>query len=255
MRAAGTSRLPPAWTPTTPLSAAIWAKPTMKRNARGWTSVSMPLPRNWTRKDPTPWFYDAIHETDHEPAGGGPAGPAKSHRAERQPGGLPLTAVARFGPGGPQCQPCAAIYTDLGFQQLALVEGWKSVNTDPSNFSAHRFLADSYLCCPATRSPGSVNCCSHSCCSPSTSRPFSPASPRATCSSSAPAVLGRSPSTSSIPFSTGMALPLQASGLGGENDTYAGEGVVSGIYKKASFSLGGSHFTTDGFRTKRRPKR
>ena len=36
------------------------------------------------------------------------------------------------------------IYNDLGFQQLALVEGWKSVNTDPANYSAHRFLADSY---------------------------------------------------------------------------------------------------------------
>jgi tetratricopeptide (TPR) repeat protein len=39
----------------------------------------------------------------------------------------------------------ARIYTNLGFQQRALVEGWKSVNADPSNFSAHRFLADSYL--------------------------------------------------------------------------------------------------------------
>ena len=40
------------------------------------------------------------------------------------------------------------IYSDLGFQQLALVEGWKSVNTDPRNFSAHRFLADSYSVLP-----------------------------------------------------------------------------------------------------------
>ncbi|MGH9199416.1 MAG: TonB-dependent receptor domain-containing protein, partial [Acidimicrobiia bacterium] len=30
--------------------------------------------------------------------------------------------------------------------------------------------------------------------------------------------------------------------------TYGGEGVVSGIYQKTSFSLGGFHFTTDGFR-------
>ena len=31
---------------------------------------------------------------------------------------------------------------------------------------------------------------------------------------------------------------LQASGLSGENDTYGGEGVISGIYKKTSFSVG-----------------
>ena len=44
-------------------------------------------------------------------------------------------------------------------------------------------------------------------------------------------------------------ITLQASGLTGENDTYAGEGeFVSGIYKNLAFSLGGSHLTTDGFR-------
>src|SRR5262249_41279400 len=43
-------------------------------------------------------------------------------------------------------------------------------------------------------------------------------------------------------------LALQVSGLLGENSTYAGEGVVAGIYRKFSFSLGFSHFTTDGFR-------
>ena len=42
----------------------------------------------------------------------------------------------------------ARIYSDLGFQQLALIEGWKSVNTDPANYSAHRFLADSYSVLP-----------------------------------------------------------------------------------------------------------
>ena len=42
----------------------------------------------------------------------------------------------------------ARIYTDLGFQQLALVEGFKSVNADPTNFSAHRFLSDTYSVLP-----------------------------------------------------------------------------------------------------------
>jgi hypothetical protein len=41
---------------------------------------------------------------------------------------------------------------------------------------------------------------------------------------------------------------LQVSGLGGEQNTWAGEGVLAGLYKNVSFSLGGSHFTTDGFR-------
>jgi hypothetical protein len=41
---------------------------------------------------------------------------------------------------------------------------------------------------------------------------------------------------------------LQASGLVGEHDTYAGEGVLSGVAGSASYSLGYSHFETAGFR-------
>jgi hypothetical protein len=37
-------------------------------------------------------------------------------------------------------------------------------------------------------------------------------------------------------------------GVAGENSTYAGEGVLSGIYKNVSFSLGGFRFQTDGWR-------
>jgi hypothetical protein len=42
----------------------------------------------------------------------------------------------------------ARIYRDLGFEQRALVEGWKSLNTDPANYSAHRLLDDVYSALP-----------------------------------------------------------------------------------------------------------
>ncbi len=41
---------------------------------------------------------------------------------------------------------------------------------------------------------------------------------------------------------------LTASGLVGENSTWAGEGIASGIYNKLSMSAGYSHFETDGWR-------
>jgi opacity protein-like surface antigen len=43
-------------------------------------------------------------------------------------------------------------------------------------------------------------------------------------------------------------IALQASGLAGEDDTWSGEGIVSAIYDKASFSGGFTYFDTDGFR-------
>ena len=42
---------------------------------------------------------------------------------------------------------------------------------------------------------------------------------------------------------------LQANGMAGENSTYSGEGIVAGIYNNVSYSVGGYHFETDGFRT------
>ena len=45
-----------------------------------------------------------------------------------------------------------------------------------------------------------------------------------------------------------MGLAFRRPALRGENNTYGGEGVLSGIYNKASFSLGGFHFQTHGFR-------
>src|SRR6185503_7070523 len=41
---------------------------------------------------------------------------------------------------------------------------------------------------------------------------------------------------------------LLTSGLVGQDDTYAGEGIVSGIQDKLSFSAGYSGYWTDGFR-------
>ena len=42
----------------------------------------------------------------------------------------------------------ARIYDDLGFEQLAQVEATKSLSLDPANYSAHRFLSDSYASRP-----------------------------------------------------------------------------------------------------------
>jgi len=43
-------------------------------------------------------------------------------------------------------------------------------------------------------------------------------------------------------------ITAQAGSVLGEHDTYAGEGIISGIYQKAAFSIGGLHYTTDGWR-------
>ena len=97
--------------------------------------------------DPTPWFYDAIaKQTTNRPVEAlqdlQKAIELNDNRAVyRSKLQLDSDLAARSA-------SLARIYGDLGFQQLALVEGWNSVNTDPTNYSAHRLLADSYSALP-----------------------------------------------------------------------------------------------------------
>jgi tetratricopeptide (TPR) repeat protein len=198
-------------------------------------------------KDPTPWFYDAIaKQTTNRPVEAlhdlQQAIERNDNRAVyRSRLLLDADLAARSASLG-------RIYSDLGFQQLALVEGWKSVNTDPSNFSAHRFLADSYSVLPRHEIARVSELLQSQLLQPINITPIQPR----LAESNLFLISAGGPGTLSFnefnPIFNRDQLALQVSGLMGENSTYAGEGVVSGIYKKLSFSLGFSHFTTDGFR-------
>ncbi len=197
--------------------------------------------------DPTPYFYDAIaKQTTNRPVEAlrdyQKAIELNDNRAVyRSKLMLDSDEAARSA-------AIARVYSDLGFQQRALVEGWSSVNTDPTNYSAHRFLADSYsVLGRATKSPGSASCCSPSCCSPPTSPPSSPAWRKATCFSLQPGGPGALSFNEFNPIFNRNRVAVQGSGLAAENDTYGGEGVVSGIYDKFSFSGGYHYFDTDGW--------
>lgn len=140
------------------------------------------------------------------------------------------------------------IYSDLGFQQLALVEGWKSVNTDPTNFSAHRFLADSYAVLPRHEIARVSELLQSQLLQPLNMTPIQPHLAESNLfliSAGGPAGLSFN---EFHPLFNRNGINFQTTGLAGENKTYAGEGVLSGIYNKAAFSFGGFHFQTDGWR-------
>jgi tetratricopeptide (TPR) repeat protein/predicted porin len=143
----------------------------------------------------------------------------------------------------------ARIYSDLGFQQLALVEGWKSENTDPSNFSAHRFLADSYSVLPRHEIARVSELLQSQLLQPINITPIQPHLGE----SNLFLVSREGPSSVSFlefnPLFNRNQLTLQATGIVGNNNTTGEELVASGIYDKASFSVGQFHFRTDGWRT------
>ena len=198
-------------------------------------------------KDPTPWFYDAIaKQTTNRPVEAlqdmQKAIELNDNRVVyRSRLALDSDLAARSASLG-------RVYTDLGFQQLALVEGWKSVNTDPTNYSAHRFLADSYAAVPRHEIARVSELLQSQLLQPINTTPIQPHLAESNLfliSAQGPAALSFNEFN---PIFNRNGLTFQTSGLIGEHSTYGGEGVLSGIYQKTSFSLGGFHFTTDGFR-------
>ena len=118
----------------------------------------------------------------------------------------------------------ARIYTDLGFQELALREGWKSVNTDPTNYSAHRFLADSYSVRPRHEIARVSELLQSQLLQPTNITPIQPR----LAESNLFLISSQGPGGMSFnefnPIFNRNRVALQASGLLGENDTVGGEG-------------------------------
>jgi tetratricopeptide (TPR) repeat protein len=198
--------------------------------------------------DPTPYFYDAIlKQTTNRPV-------EALHDMEKAIELNDNRAVYRSqllldSDLAARSASLARVYSDLGFQQLALVEGWKSENTDPSNFSAHRFLADSYSALPRHEIARVSELLQSQLLQPINITPIQPHLSE----SNLFVVSGGGPAAASFnefnPLFNRNGYALQVNGIVGENNTFGEEIVASGIYNKASFSVGQYHFKTDGWRT------
>jgi tetratricopeptide (TPR) repeat protein len=97
--------------------------------------------------DPTPWFYDAIaKQTTNRPVEA--LRDMEQAISLNDSRGVYRSRLLLDSDLAARSASLGRIYGDLGFQQLGLVEGWNSVNIDPTNFSAHRLLSDSYAVQP-----------------------------------------------------------------------------------------------------------
>jgi len=197
--------------------------------------------------DPTPYFYDAVaKQTTNRPV-------EALHDMQRAIELNDNRAVyrSRLLLDADEASRSAAlgrIYSDLGFQQLALVEGWKSVNTDPTNFSSHRLLADSYAVLPRHEIARVSELLQSQLLQPLNMTPIQPRLAESNLFLISAGGPGATSFNEFNPMFNRNGIAAQISGLGGENGTWAGEAVLAGIYGKFAASLGYSDFTTNGFR-------
>ncbi|MGH9198178.1 MAG: tetratricopeptide repeat protein, partial [Acidimicrobiia bacterium] len=198
-------------------------------------------------KDPTPWFYDAIQkQTTNQPV-------EALHDLEKAIELNDNRAVYRSRllldqDLAARSAALGRIYRDLGFEQLALVEGWKSVNTDPSDYSGHRLLADSYSAVPRHEVARVSELLRSQLLQPTNITPVQPQLAERNLlilEGAGPASLAYNEFN---PLFARDRFALQTSGVVGNQNTVGDEVVQSGLSGSLSYSLGQFHFETDGFR-------
>ena len=204
--------------------------------------------------DPTPWFYDAIRKQSMNR----PVEALADLQKSIDLNGNRAVYRSRFLLDGDQAARGARlgrIYRDLGFEQLALLEASKSLALDPSDHSAHRFLADSYLALPRHEIAGDSERLQAQLLQPINTNPVQPRL------ADNGLVLLDDMGTSSIGFNEFTRLfaandiHLLFDGLAGNASTAAGDVIVSGIFNRVSYSVGHFDFNTDGVQAEQRHER
>ena len=209
--------------------------------------IQLDMAKELDPKDPTPYLYDAIRkQTENRPV-------EALHDLQKSMELNDNRAVYRSQllldhDIAARSISLARIYEDLGFRQLALVEGFKSVSIDPANYSAHRFLADSYAVLPRSEIARLSELLQAQLLQPINNNPVQPR-----LGESSPAILsGAGPlDTSFNEFSQLFnrdRVQLLTSGIVGENGTFGEEVILTGLNGRYSWSVGQLHQVTDGFR-------
>jgi len=197
--------------------------------------------------DPTAWFYDAIRkQTINRPV-------EALHDMRRaiklnDNRGVYRSRLLLDQDLAARSAALGRIYNDLGFQQIGLLEGWNSLNTDPTNYSAHRLLADSYSALPRHEIARVSELLQSQLLQPLNVTPVQPQLSQ----TNLLILEGAGPAEPSFnefnPLFLRNRFALQASMVGGGKNTVGNELVHSAVWDKYSYSLGQFHFQTDGFR-------
>ena len=197
--------------------------------------------------DPTPHFYDAIlKETTNRPVEAlqdlQKSIELNDNRAVYRSRLLLDQDLAARSAG------LGMIFRNLGFGQLALVEGWKSVNTDPGNFSAHRLLSDLYSTVPRHEIARVSELLQSQLLQPLNINPIQPQLAQ----SNLFFLEGLGPSQPSFndyyPLFARNRLAFQADGVVGNHGILGEDFVQSAVWGKTSYSLGQFHYESNGFR-------
>jgi tetratricopeptide (TPR) repeat protein len=197
-------------------------------------------------KDPTPHFYDAIlKQTQNRPVEA--LEELQSSIEKNDNRAVYRSRLLLDDDLATRNVSVVRIHHDLGFGQSALVEGWKSLSIDPTNYSAHRLLADTYAVLPRHEVARVSELLQAQLWQPLNLSPLQPQ-----LVDGKPFTLaGAGPNPGQNEYSelfTRNGASAQLYGIGGGQSTDGGQLVASGINDKVMFSFGHLYYNTEFFR-------
>lgn len=205
------------------------------------------LARALDAADPTAWFYAAVlAHSENRPS-------AALRDFERAMAANDNRAVYRSrllldADRAARGASLARIYQELGFDQAAFVEATKSLDADPTNSSAHRFLSDSYAGLPRNDFARASELLQAQMLQPININPVQPQQSEVGFNlfgAAGPAATGYSEFN---PLFQRDQWRLDLGAVAGSNDARGAETVLSGIENNLAYSVGHFYYKTDGFR-------
>ncbi|MGY6274648.1 FecR domain-containing protein [Methylomonas sp. MgM2] len=142
----------------------------------------------------------------------------------------------------------ARVYKELGFFQTAQREASISLQDDPANASAHRFLSDSYRGVRRREIARVSELLQAQLMQDVNINPIQPSIAETNLNIT---TLGGSftPGFNEFtPLYEHNSTKVDGIGFGGNNGTYGGEGAVTALYNRFSFGAAGTHYQSDGWR-------
>jgi hypothetical protein len=142
----------------------------------------------------------------------------------------------------------ARIYSDLGFTEAAVATAARSLVSDPASAAAHRFLSDTYGTLRRREVARVSELLQAQMLQDININPVQPSASETnlnTITSGGPSSVGYNEFT---PLFERNQARLDVTALGGNNDTFGAEGVVSAIYNWLSLSAGYYQYESDGWR-------
>ena len=217
------------------------------RNRIELAGMQFEIAKDLDPMDPTPWVYDAITlQSINRPVEAVKA--FEKSIALNDNRAIYRSRLLLDSDYATRSAGLGGAYRDLGFEQLALIEGYQSLEADPGDYSSHRLLADHYDSLPKHEIARVNELFKSQLLQPLNTTPIPAQAGQASLFLNPTA----GPSDVSINefsqlFSRDQ-LRIQASGVVGGNDTIGNDATLAGIWNRFSFNLGQYHFETDGFR-------